>query len=68
MVDLTPISGYELHEVTDLTALREAVRGSLALLDVASARVMVPVLAAVYRAPLPLPPDRTAVSVHQPTS
>jgi hypothetical protein len=58
-VDLTPISGYELPEVTDLTALREAVRGSLALLDVAPARVMVPILAAVYRAPLPLPPDCT---------
>ena len=58
-VDLAPISGYELPEVTDLTALRKAVRDSLALLDVAPDRVMVPVLGAVYRAPLPLPPECT---------
>jgi hypothetical protein len=56
-VDLTPIEGYELPEVTDLTELRNSVRASLALLDVAPEKVMVPLLAAVYRAPLPLPPD-----------
>jgi hypothetical protein len=53
-VDLGTLDGYALPPVRDV---RGAVRKSLALLDVAPDRVTVPVLAAVYRAPLPLAPD-----------
>jgi hypothetical protein len=56
-VDLGSLSGYALPAVTDLTALREAIRASIGLLVVAPDAVIMPLLAAVYRAPLPLPPD-----------
>jgi hypothetical protein len=55
-VDLGALSGYALPAVTDLTALREAIRASIGLLGIASDMVM-PLLASVYRAPLPLPAD-----------
>ena len=56
-VELGPLSGYALPDVTDVTALREAVAISLGLLDLAPDTVTVPLLAPAYRAPLPLPPD-----------
>jgi hypothetical protein len=56
-VDLGPLSGYWLPEVPDLPALQNAIRASLAILEIAPDQVTVPVLAAVYRAPLPLPAD-----------
>lgn len=58
-VDLGTLAGYALPNPaeTDETALREAIRTELDLLEVASDTVMVPALAATWRAPLPLPPD-----------
>jgi len=56
-VDLGSLSGYALPAVTDLTALREAIRASIGLLAITSDMVMMPLLASVYRAPLPLPAD-----------
>jgi hypothetical protein len=56
-VDLGPLSGYALPDVPDVPDVRAAVRETLSLGDLAPDKVMVPVLAAVYRAPLPLPPD-----------
>ena len=58
-VDLGPLSGYSLPAVRDVGDVRDAVRASLAILDVAPDKVTVPVLAAAYRAPLPLAPDCT---------
>ena len=56
-VDLGPLDGYRLPDVPDVRDVRAAVRESLALAGIAPDKVMVPVLAAAYRAPLPLPPD-----------
>lgn len=56
-VDLGALSGYALPAVTDLTALREAIQASFSLLAIASDMVMMPLLASVYRAPLPLSAD-----------
>jgi hypothetical protein len=56
-VDLGTLGGYELPAVRSVRDVRGAVRKSLALADIAPDKVMVPILAAVYRAPLPLPPD-----------
>lgn len=56
-VDLGTLSGYALPDVRDVRDVRAAVRKSLAVLDAAPDKVTVPLLAAVYRAPLPLPPD-----------
>lgn len=56
-VDLGPASGYALPDVPDVRAVREAVKESLALIDLAPDTITVPWLAATYRAPLPLPPD-----------
>jgi hypothetical protein len=56
-VDLGPAIGYALPDVPDSRAVRQAVRESLALIDLAPDTVTVPWLAATYRAPLPLPPD-----------
>jgi hypothetical protein len=56
-VDLGSLSGYALPAVRDVRTVRDAVKESLALLDLAPDRVTVPWLAATYRAPLPLPPD-----------
>lgn len=56
-VDLGPLSGYALPDVPDVRDVRGSVRKALALADIAPDKVMVPVLAAAYRAPLPLPPD-----------
>jgi hypothetical protein len=56
-VDLGPLSGYALPPVRDMRAVRAAVRDSLELLDMAPDKATVVWLAAVYRSPLPLPPD-----------
>ncbi len=56
-VDLGPLGGYQLPEVPTVRDVRSAVRNALSLMEIAPDMVMVPVLAAVYRAPLPLPPD-----------
>ena len=56
-VDLGSLSDFALPGVDDARAVRDAVRESLALLELAPATVTVPWLAAVYRAPLPVPPD-----------
>jgi hypothetical protein len=56
-VDLGPLGGYALPDVPDVREVRDAVREALSLADIAPDKVMVPVLAAAYRAPLPLPPD-----------
>jgi hypothetical protein len=56
-VDLGPLDGYRLPDVPGVRDVRDAVRKTLSLMEIASGAVMVPVLAAVYRAPLPLPPD-----------
>jgi hypothetical protein len=56
-VDLGPAGGYALPDVPGVRAVREAVRKSLELIDLAPDTVTVPWLAATYRAPLPLPPD-----------
>jgi hypothetical protein len=56
-VDLGALNGYTLPGVTDVTALREAIRASLGLLDLAPETVTVPLLASPYRAPLPIPAD-----------
>ncbi len=56
-VDLSQLGGYALPPVPDVRVVRAAVRASLAILDVAPDAVTVPLLAAVYRAPLPLAPD-----------
>jgi hypothetical protein len=53
-VDLGPLDGFALPDVPDVPG---SARESLALTDIAPEKVMVPLLAAVYRAPLPLPPD-----------
>jgi Domain of unknown function (DUF3854) len=53
------LSRYELPDPSDLGDVREAVRASLSILGLADESVTVPLLAAVYRAPLPLPPDCT---------
>jgi hypothetical protein len=53
-VDLGPLDGYRLPDGRDV---RDAVRKALSLVEIAPDRVTVPLLAAVYRAPLPLPPD-----------
>jgi len=58
-VDLGTLSGYALPAPAAATAVRDAVRSSLSLVAVAPDAVIVPLLAAVYRAPLPLPPDCT---------
>ena len=56
-VDLSQLGGYALPPVPDVRVVRAAVRASLTILDVAPDAVTVPLLAAVYRAPLPLPPE-----------
>jgi hypothetical protein len=57
-VDLGPnLAGYALPDPRDVRAVREAVKESLALIELAPDTVTVPWLAAAYRAPLPLPPD-----------
>ena len=58
-VDLGTLAGYALPAPTAPTAVRDAVRSSLALVAVAPDAVMIPLLAAAYRAPLPVPPDCT---------
>jgi hypothetical protein len=56
-VDLGSLSDFALPDVGDVRAVRGAVRESLQLLELAPDTVTVPWLAAVYRAPLPVPPD-----------
>ena len=56
-VDLGSLSDFALPNVDDVRAVREAVRESLRLLELAPDTVTVPWLAAAYRAPLPVPPD-----------
>lgn len=56
-VDIGPLSGFSLPDVPDLPALREAILASLAILEIAPDQVTVPLLGAVYRAPVPLPAD-----------
>jgi hypothetical protein len=46
------LSRYELPSLTDEDDLRVDIRASLGLLDLAPDRIMVPLLAGVYRAPL----------------
>jgi hypothetical protein len=59
-VELTGSLGrYELPDPEDPAAVRDAVLRSLDILDLADDSVTVPLLGAVYRAPLPLPPDCT---------
>jgi hypothetical protein len=55
-VDLGPLSGFALPEVPKIPGICDTPRISLGLLGLATDRVMVPLLAAVYRAALPLPP------------
>jgi hypothetical protein len=56
-VDLGPLEGFRLPDVPGVRDVRDAVRKALSLMEIAPDMVTVPVLAAVYRAPLPLPPD-----------
>ena len=56
-VDLGSLGRYQLPDVPGVRDVRAAVRKTLSLMEIAPDMVMVPVLAAVYRAPLPLPPD-----------
>ena len=56
-VELGPLSGYELPAPVTGPVLTAAIRASLTVLAVAPDCVTVPILGAVYRAPLPLPPD-----------
>jgi Domain of unknown function (DUF3854) len=56
-VDLGPLCGFELPAPGAGDALAAAIRASLGVLAVAPDCVTVPLLGAVYRAPLPLPPD-----------
>jgi hypothetical protein len=57
-VDLGPaLAAYDLPPADDPAVLRPAIRASLAVLDIAPDPVIVPLLAAAYRAPLPLWPD-----------
>jgi hypothetical protein len=56
-VDVGPLAGYSLPDVPALPALQQAIRASLAILEVAPDQVTVPLLAAVYRAPVPLLTD-----------
>ena len=56
-VDLGSLSSYALPPVPGVREVREAVRESLALLDLAPDTVTAPWLAATYRAPLPVLPD-----------
>ena len=56
-VDIGPLNRYALPGVPDLAELAEAIRASLAILEIAPEQVTVPVLAAAYRAPVPLPAD-----------
>lgn len=58
-VDLGTLSGYSLPAPTAPTGLRAAIRSSLALVAVAPDPVTIPLLAAAYRAPLPVAPDCT---------
>jgi hypothetical protein len=51
------LGGFALPDPRDVRAVREAVKESLALIELAPDTVTVPWLAATYRAPLPLPPD-----------
>lgn len=50
-------------EAVDAAVIAEAVRASVALLDVAPLTVTAPLLGAVYRAPLPLLPETSAYVV-----
>lgn len=56
-VDLGPSSGYAMPPVPAVRAVRGSIRESLALIGLAPDTVTVPLLAAVYRAPLPLSPE-----------
>ncbi len=56
-VNLGTLSGYELPPETGQASLQEAVQAGLGLFDLAPDTVMVPVLAAAWRAPLPIPAD-----------
>jgi hypothetical protein len=56
-VDLGTLDGYALPDVPDVRDVRDAVLKSLALIDAAPDKITVPLLAAIYRAPLPLSPD-----------
>jgi hypothetical protein len=56
-VDLGSLSGFALPAVRDVREVRASLRESLALLGLADDKVVVPWLAAAYRAPLPLEPD-----------
>lgn len=62
------LNGYALPDPgsVDLAELQDAVRASLALQEVAPGTVTVPMLGAVYRAPLPLLPE-TSLYVVGPT-
>jgi hypothetical protein len=59
-VDIGPLAGYSLPDVPALPALRQAIRASLAILEVAPDQVTVPLLGTVYRAPVPLPASCSA--------
>ena len=57
-VELTgSIGAYELPDPKEPAAVRDAVKCSLAILELAADQVTVPLLGATYRAPLPLLPD-----------
>jgi hypothetical protein len=59
-VELTgSISRYELPDPQDPATVREAIRWSLAILELAADSVTVPLLGAAYRAPLPMLPNCT---------
>lgn len=51
------LSGYRIPDVPAVTALREAIRISTGLIELAADDKMVATQAATYRAPLPLLPD-----------
>jgi len=57
-VELTgSLSRYELPDPADPAAVRDAIKCSLAILELAADQVTVPLLGAAYRAPLPMLPD-----------
>jgi Domain of unknown function (DUF3854) len=59
-VEIGPLAGYSLPDVPGLPELRQAICASVAILEIAPDQVTVPLLGAVYRAPVPLPADCSA--------
>ena len=60
LVSASPADKQSAASTYSASVLQDAIRASLAILEIAADQVTVPLLGAVYRAPVPLPTDCSA--------